>query len=46
MKKGWHSKREMDLRKDFDLYGVLSEFAEAIADDQDSNHSRSSILPF
>lgn len=45
MKKGWHSKREMDLRKNTDLHGVLCEFAETIADDQDNSYSFSSILP-
>lgn len=45
MKKGWHLKREMGLRKGTGLHAVLAEFAETIADDQDSNYSCSSILP-
>ena len=45
MKKGWHSKREMDLRKTTDLPGVLAEFAESLADDQDSNYFYPWILP-
>lgn len=44
LKKGWHSKREMDLRKQTDLSLVHSEFAEAIEDGQVSYYSCSSIL--
>lgn len=45
MNKGWHSKREMDLRKTTDLHSVLAEFAESLADDQDSNYFYPWILP-
>ena len=44
MKKGWHSKSEMDLRGETDLTYVLAKSGHSIADEQDGNYSRSSVL--
>lgn len=44
LKKGRFSKPEMDLRNETNLSQVLFEFGCSLADDQDCNYSRSSIM--
>lgn len=45
MEKGWHSKREMDLRGKTDLSYILCEFGHDIAEEQASDYSCLSVLP-
>ena len=45
MEKGWHSKREMDLRGKTDATTVLAELHIAMSDEFNGDYSRSSDLP-